>query len=45
MLLDLEKQNIGNTAIIIRNQGPKGSPGMPELLKPFCLIDILENGL
>ena len=27
-----------NTAIIIRNQGPKGGPGMPEMLKPSSAL-------
>lgn len=39
MLRALENHQIEeNTAIIIRNQGPKGSPGMPELLKPSSAL-------
>ena len=33
---DLE--NLGKLVFIIRNQGPKGGPGMPEMLKPTSAI-------
>ena len=39
MLYDLKNHTISeNTAIIIRNQGPKGGPGMPEMLKPSSAL-------
>ena len=39
MINALENHKIKeNTAIIIRNQGPKGGPGMPEMLKPSSAL-------
>jgi len=32
------KQNDQKYVVVIRNQGPKGGPGMPEMLKPTSLI-------